>query len=277
MLRTITILLSAFMILSCEKPEPKQYFIKIKGSESMYETFLALKMGFERTQDSIKVEIEGGGSRTGLKAIEDREAEIGLSSYAFNLDSLLGTGHGISEAIVAYDGIVVIRNTRNPISELNYQQINSIYSGDVSDWSQLGGTPGEIVPVIRDSNSGTQQFFTNFFQLTDLSDKAVVAKDNAEIVSAVQKNSNSLGFIGFAYITDRVRDVMLPASDSNVQFVDPSFRNIINGQYPLKRSLRIYYRENNDPAVKAFLDFIRSESGTEIIETYGLVSTARMN
>ncbi|SNS85879.1 phosphate ABC transporter substrate-binding protein, PhoT family [Ekhidna lutea] len=263
--------------LGCDTIQnPKDYQpLKLKGSESMHETFANLASDFERLQDTIKVELEGGGSRTGLLAIKDQTADIGLSSFPFDLDSILGENHTIDQRVVAYDGIVVINHLDNPIGQLTDDQISNIYSGVVTDWAELGGVSGSIMPVVRDSNSGTQKFFTQHYNIFELAPTVVVAGENREIVDSVISNKNSIGFIGYSYYTAMVKNVELPAlgakSKDTVAYVAPEPDFINSGQYPLKRSLRIYYEQLPDKRVMAFLQYLDSDRAKEIIESHGLI------
>ncbi|WP_370087941.1 PstS family phosphate ABC transporter substrate-binding protein [Ekhidna sp.] len=246
----------------------------LKGSESMHEAFSSLVGDFKKLQDTLDVRIEGGGSRTGLMAIKDQTADIGLSSFPFNLDSILGNDHGINQRIVAYDGIVLINHIDNPIGQLSDSQITNIYSGLVTDWSEIGGEPGAILPVVRDSNSGTQRFFTEHFKIFEVAPTAVVARENHEIVDSVISNKNSIGFIGYAYYTAMVKNIALPAAtdrSDTIRFVEPEPRYINNGDYPLKRSLRIYFNEKYDARVMAFLQYLDTDRAKEIIESHGLI------
>lgn len=240
----------------------------------MYETFLELKTDFEKYQDSVKVSLEGGGSRTGLMAIQSHEADMGLSSFPFDLDETLGGAHGISEKVVAYDAIVLITNQHNPITALSDEQIQGIFSGKIYDWEQLGGPKGLITPIIRDENSGTQRFFEDHFQVKALAKTAEVEAHNADIVAKVSGNNAGIGFIGFAYFTESVHNLLLHAIDSTPDgtYVAPTHRNLENGTYPLKRGLRVYFREGQDPAVDAFLAYLNTERARMIIESYGLIA-----
>lgn len=237
----------------------------------MYETFLELKNDFEKRQDSIKITLEGGGSRTGLMAIKNQEAEIGLSSFPFDLENTLGPSHGIQQQVVAFDAIVVVTNTSNPIDSLSDKQLSDIYTGKIYDWAQLGGKSGLIMPVIRDENSGTQQFFTDYFQITQLAPTAEVAIDNAEIVSRVSGSVHGIGFIGFAYFTESVKNLKLPSDSTQLSFEAPTHRNLENGKYPLKRGLIIYYPEQTSPAVAGFLQYLQTQQAESVIESFGLI------
>lgn len=237
----------------------------------MYETFMTLKRDFEKTQDDIEVTIDGGGSRTGLVAISKDEVDIGLSSFGFDLTEFLGVDHGIQEQVVAHDGIVLISNEHNPLHQLTNEQIEGIYSGRIKDWSEIGGTSGRILPVVRDQNSGTQKYFTSYFDVDQVAPYAVIANNNAEIVAKVEADDYSLGFIGFAYHTVSVNDILLPSAVDD-SFIPPSHRTLLNGQYPLKRSLRIYYHLEHHPAVSEFLSYLETARARNIIEAQGLIA-----
>ena len=238
----------------------------------MHETFNALKSDFEKMQDTLKIVLEGGGSRTGMMGVHENAIDIGLSSYPFNLDSILGSGHNITEQVVAYDGIVLISNELNPVQQLTNEQVTGIFSGAITDWQEIGGTAGEIQPIIRDKNSGTQQFLTNYFSIDGAANNSVVASENAEIVESVYTNPAGIGFIGFAYFTERVHNLLLPSPIAgDTPFVAPSFKNLLAGSYPLKRSLRIYYKDATDPAVIAFLKYLKTTRARYVIESNGLV------
>ena len=238
----------------------------------MQETFNALTSDFEKMQDTLTLVLEGGGSRVGMMSVFENEVHIGLSSFPFNLDSILGIGHNIQERVVAYDGIILISHKDNPIQQLTHEQVSGIFSGEITDWSELGGTSAPILPIIRGQNSGTQQFFTDFFKIENMADSSVVVGENDEIINMVSENLNGIGFIGYAYYTTRVHSMRLPNHlDGNTSFVAPSFKNLLNGSYPLKRSLRIYYKDTTDPAVNAFLTYLQSIRARYVIESNGLV------
>ena len=269
----VLIAIALITVTGCKK-EKKVYTLRIKGSESMHETFSALEADFEKLQDTIQLTIEGGGSRTGLMAIRENSVDIGLSSYPFDLDSMLGVDHGVSQLVVAHDGIVLISNENNPIHELSNEEISAIFSGKVEDWEAIGNYKGKITPIIRNENSGTQQFFSDYFDLDSPSRTALVALENREIVDKVTSDPNSIGFIGFAYFTESVNNILVQSKgDSNRSggFVEPSFRNVNTGQYPLTRSLQIYYRTNENRAVSAFLQYLQTPRAQSVIESYGLI------
>ncbi len=269
----LVIFIISLIAFSCStEREPKNYTLRLKGSESMHEAFEMLKAEFERAQDSIKITIEGGGSFTGLSAIKERTADIGLSSYEFDLEAELGAGHDVTEQVVAYDGIVIISNMNNPISRMTNEQVSGIYTGKITDWSQIGGEPGRIVPVMRDENSGTQKFFTDYFHVNKFNPLVLIEKENKAIVSRVQENENGIGFIGFGYFTMGTHSVEISSGDTqDSAFISPTFENLGQGLYPLKRSLLMYYRKGENPAVRAFLKYLGSNEAHLVIKEHGLI------
>lgn len=269
------VILTIVLWVSCAEKKPANHVLKIKGSESMHETFTALKAAFERTQDSITVVLEGGGSRTGLMAIKDNTAQIGLSSYQFKLNEVLGENHQVNEQVVAYDGIVVINNQANPVHELTDKQIQGIFSGRITDWSELGGEPGPVVPIIRDQNSGTQKFFTQHFNIAEPVNTAIVAEDNPSIVKNVKLNTNAIGFIGFSYFAEQINSIKIQnekiGRTDSLLYVEPTYVTLETGDYPLRRSLQIYYREN-EPATRSFLQYLNSQDARSVIEMHGMLA-----
>lgn len=268
----LPILLGLFLFGCNSSDQPSTCTLKLRGSESMQETFIALKSDFEKMQDTLTIVLEGGGSRTGMMGVFEDDVQIGLSSFPFNLDSILGNGHSVQEKVVAYDGIVLISNEDNPVEQLTNEQVTDIFSGKITDWSDLGGNAGKIVPFIRNQNSGTQQFFTDFFNIEAQANSSVIGSENAEIVNSVSENLSGIGFIGSAYFTQRVHNMLLPSSMAgDTSFVAPSFKNLLAGSYPLKRSLHIYYKNANDPAITAFLNYLNTTRARYVIESNGLV------
>ena len=264
-------LFTIFILFSCQQSNTDTYQIKLKGSESMHAVFMDLKKDFEKKHKNIELTLEGGGSRTGLEAIKNHQADIGLSSFEFDLTKELGNNHSVKEKVIGYDGIVLIANENNPLDSLTDDQIHSIYQGSIFDWSQLGGNSGSIVPIIRDENSGTQRFFIDHFNIVSMTRSAVVSAENKEILSKVQGDINAIGFIGFAYFTQGVHDLRLATEDSN-GYRSPTKRNLLNNSYPLKRGLRIYYEATQSSAVNTFIKYLDSKEAKAIIESYGLIA-----
>lgn len=266
----MTVLVMA--VIGCSQTkEKKTHVVKIKGSESMISTFEALKWDFEQSQDSIKIQLEGGGSRTGLVAVGEGKVDIGMSSFNFNVDSIY-PGQSIETNRVASDGIVVITNESNPITSLSNAQMSDIYSGRINNWSQLGGDDLSILPIVRDENSGTMRFFKSYFDLDSISDQALVAKDNDEISEKVAGDPSAIGFMGYGYFTDLVTPCGLEFINQvgDTLFIPPNRAHLESGEYPLKRGLYVYHRDKT-LANSAFMDYLNSAAAKKIISNFGLI------
>ncbi len=268
----LSILLFSSILFACQpSKDSSSATIKMKGSESMHAVFQELKENFEKSNPGIHILLEGGGSRTGLNAIREQSADIGLSSFEFDLEKELGSTSRVKEQLIAYDGVVLITNENNPLDSLTDEQVEKIYEGQINDWSEIGGNPGSILPIVRDENSGTQKFFTEHYAINSLSNSAVTLDENKDIVNKVHSNVNAIGFIGFAYFAHGVHEIKL-AADS-FKFRSPTKSNLINNTYPLKRGLRIYYNDQLSDSTKAFLVYLNSEEAKSIIESFGLIQT----
>lgn len=265
------LLLSLFLSACQQINNSTSSTIKMKGSESMHAVFQELKESFEKSNPDIQIILEGGGSRTGLNAIREQSADIGLSSFEFDLKKELGSTSKVKEQVIAFDGVVLITNENNPLDSLTDEQVEKIYEGQINDWSELGGNPGSILPIVRDENSGTQKFFTEHYAINGLSNSAITLDENKDIVNKVHSNVNAIGFIGFAYFAHGVHEIKL-AADS-FKFRSPTKSNLLNNTYPLKRGLRIYYNDQLSDSTKAFLVFLNSDEAKSIIESFGLIQT----
>jgi phosphate transport system substrate-binding protein len=255
---------------SCQS-EPDVTTISVRGSESLIETFRALVRDFTKINGEYQFTIEGGGSKTGLSGILQDAVDIGMSSFAFNLDTIHLTHDEISEYNLALDGIVLVINKENDLVNLTKQEVNAIFTGKVTNWSALEGLDRPIIPVIRDQNSGTQQFFQEYFSIDGDLLVGQVAHDNPEIAKLVQETDGGIGFFGFAYFGNNLRDVHLPYATTDSGFVAPTPKTLQNGTYPLKRYLKIYFRASNSEKLTPFLNYLKSEEAKRIIESHGLI------
>ncbi len=272
MLKFLSLTLALLVLNSCQSgTESSEYQLSITGSESLYKTFDALKRDYEGFQDSIKVELTGGGSRRGLLSIKEGSADVGLSSFPFDLTKELGAGHLVEEKVVAYDGIVLVNHEENVITKLTNEEIKQIYNGTVTNWSQLGGPSGIIKPIMRDSNSGTQRFFIEYFGIDRVVSNAVVAADNRTIVENIWDDANAIGFIGLSYYSIGVKDLFIPTEAGANEYISPVHKNIESGAYPLRRALRIYYKADRNPGLQAFLDYLKTDRAQQVIEGVGLI------
>jgi len=227
----------------------------------------------------FRADVASHGSATAVTALVEGHADVGMMSRpikAEEVNALAATGFGEvnapgQEHVIALDGIVVLVNKANPITELSLADIAAIFSGAVTDWSQLGGQPGSIRVLARDDKSGT---FDTFKTLV-LRDRKLVSsaqryENSEELSDEVASNPNGIGFTGIAYVRN-ARAVAI-RSDCGLSFAPTSFA-VKTEEYPLSRRLFLYTEQHlTNPLVGDFVDYALSESGQAVAEEKGFVS-----
>ncbi|WP_411824518.1 phosphate ABC transporter substrate-binding protein [Leptospira sp. 'Mane'] len=258
--------------------------LKIAGSETMNAMMRYLGSEYENSNSDIKVIVEGGGSETGIDRLRKGEIDIAVSSRDLNqneFDDLRKTGN-LEKIRVAYDGVALVVNPKNPATKLNLNQVSDIFSGKVLNWKEVGGADAPIQIVIRNDKSGTQDYFENhILRKKDLgipefeknkSNKIVstakIVKDNAELANFVETNPNAIGYMGMgsAIIDHKTKvkslDYARKASDP---YVTPSIRSVYDRKYRLARELFAIYKTDQGDKIDAFITFLTSEKGQESV------------
>jgi len=240
----------------------------IKGSDTLGAKLVPqLAEAYKAAHPGTSFDIAAEGSTTGIAAIVDGTADIGMSSRrAFDgeVSAAAANGRTLKPTIVAYDGIAVIINSANGVSALTKKQVEGIFTGEITDWSAVGGKPGAISIYTRNTSSGTYSDFTKMAMSgKNYAETSQKMAGNEQIASEVGKNPNGIGYVGLAYITaSGVKAV-------SVNGVKPSIATVQNHSYVLSRST-FYY--TNGPATgeaKEFLDFTISPAGQKIVQEVG--------
>ncbi|OLU31550.1 hypothetical protein BVH03_08755 [Pseudomonas sp. PA15(2017)] len=227
----------------------------------------------------ITVTIAAHGSGTGFSAIGQGSAELAASSRPIkdaesaSLSSFGNMKSRDAEQVIAIDGLAIVLHPSNPISALSTLQLAQIFSGEISDWAQLGGRPGAIALYARDDNSGT---FDTFKELVlsangkQLSSKAKRFESSEQLSDSVADDTNGIGFIGLPYVR-KAKAVAIAAGDS--QPMAPSVTLIATEDYPLSRRLFLYGPPKNaNPWAHALLQFAQSPRGQAIVASNGFIA-----
>ncbi len=242
----------------------------IKGSDTLGAKFVPqLAEAFKAKHPDTNFNIAAEGSATGIAAIIDGTAQIGMSSRKVEAteESLAGAkGVKFQETIVAHDGIAVIVNAKSPLAKLTKKQVEQIFTGDVTDWSAVGGKGGAISVYTRNTSSGTYKDFKGLaMKKRDYAASSQKMAGNEQIAAEVAKNPNGIGYVGLAYIkAEGVK--ALP-----IEGVELSDENVRTGKYPYSRET--YFYTNGAPAgeTKDFIDFTVGEEGQKIARQVGFV------
>ncbi len=246
--------------------------IVIKGSDTlgakmvpqMKEEFKALKA---KEGVTVIFEIAAEGSSTGVAAVIDGTADLGMSSRdakGSEISKALLGGVKMEPIVVAKDGIAIIAHESNPLPEISGREVEKIFTGDVDSWTSINGKSGSISIYTRNTSSGTYAVFQQMaLRKRDYASSSQKMAGNEQIASEVAKNPNGIGYVGLAYIgTPGVK--VLPVDGINAD--DPN--------YPFARPLYFYYDASKEmrPIVKEFVDFCLSKQGQEIVKAVHFIS-----
>jgi len=210
------------------------------------------------------VTVQGGGSGTGVTQVGQGVVDIGNASRDVK-SSEYEEYPGLVATAIAADGVVVVVNPDNPVTSLTMEEIAKIFTGEITNWSEVGGEDEEIVVVIREDGSGTRSTFEELVHKdVDPTDEALQKPSNGALKTTVAETPNAIGYIGLGYVDSTVQMV-------EVDGVVASESTILDGTYPISRNL--YMITNGEPTglAKAFIDFILSDEGQEIVEEEGFI------
>src|SRR5438309_10118151 len=242
----------------------------IKGSDTLGAKLVPqLAEEFKAQHPGTTFDIAAEGSTTGFAALIDKTAAIGMASRPAKPEEVAAAtakGVNLKPTTVAYDGIAVIVNSANPIKGLTKRQVEQIFTGDVSDWSAVGGNAGKISVYTRNTSSGTYSEFKELaMKKRDYAGSSQKMAGNEQIASEVSKNPNGVGYVGLAYT--KASGVKVVAIDGAM----PSKESVLGKTYPYARPT--FYHTNGEPSglAKEFVDFTLSDAGQKIVAQVGFV------
>ena len=210
---------------------------------------------------SVNITIQGGGSSVGVKSADDGTVDIGGASRELKSDEPALVTH-----LLCRDGIAVITDSANGISDLTTDQVRSIFAGEITNWSELGGANKDIIVVAREEGSGTRAAFEEMVMDEALiTDMAILIPSNGAVRTTVSTTPYSIGFLSFGYLDDSVKSFAING-------VAGTFENAKNGTYPIVRPLYFLTKEAPTGIVKVFIDFCQSSAGQSIAEGEGYIS-----
>lgn len=242
----------------------------IKGSDTLGAKLVPqLAEQFKAQHPGTTFDIAAEGSTTGIAAIIDGTAQIGMASRrakSSEIGAASAKGVNMRPTVVAYDGIAVIVNASNPIKSLTKKQVEQIFTGDVADWSGAGGTGGKISIYTRNTSSGTYSEFKELaMKKRDYAGGSQKMAGNEQIASEVGKNPAGVGYVGMAYTKANGIKVV------NIDGAVPAVKSVQDHSYPYWRPT--FYYTNGEPSgvAKEFLDFTVSAAGQKIVNQVGFV------
>ena len=240
--------------------------ISMVGSTSMEKFANALSEVFMEKYPNVTVQAEFVGSGAGIEAVTNGSADIGNSSRNLTDEE---KANGIAENIVAIDGIAVVVDPANTVADLTKQQLTDIYSGTVTNWSEVGGSDSPIVVVGREAGSGTRSAFEEILGLEDACAYSSELDSTGAVMARVASTPGAIGYVSLDVLDDTVKAL-------NLEGTEPTAENTKAGSYFLSRPFVMATNgeisEQNE-LVQALFDFVYSDEGDAVIETVGLIST----
>ena len=266
MKKIICIALAAAMALSlvaCGGNNGLSGKVATDGSTSMEKVIGALKETFEGENAGVEVTYNPTGSGSGIKAVQEGRCDIGLSSRALKAEE---KEQGLVGTVLAYDGIAVIVNPENTVEDLTVEQIAAIYTGEITNWSEVGGIDAEIVLIGREAGSGTRDGFEEIVGVKDLCQYRQELTSTGDVITAVSQNPGAIGYASLASVKDTVKAI-------KVGGVAPSEETVKDETYAIQRPFVLVTKEGTalTETAQAYFDFITSEAAREVISAAGVV------
>ena len=243
-----------------------QQTVSTDGSTSMEKVIGYLSEAYMEENGDVKVTYNPTGSGTGITAVSEGRCDIGLSSR----DLKEAESANLNSTVAAIDGISVIVNPNNTVADLSVEDIKKIYTGEVSNWSQVGGSDLPIVCIGREAASGTRDGFESVTGTKDSCKYSQELTSTGDVVQTVANNPNAIGYASFASVNDSVKMI-------SVEGVMPSVSSIQSGEYKIQRDFILVTRKNDSlsDAAQKFFDFATSAQADELIEKAGAVPVKR--
>lgn len=232
------------------------------GSTSMSNVIGALSEAFE-TDTGITVTYNATGSGAGIQAVQEGRCDIGLSSRNLKDEE---KNNGLEATVLAYDGIAIVVNPENPVTNLDSEMIAKIYKGEIINWKEVGGNDGEIVLIGREAGSGTRDGFESITKTKDQCKYRQELTSTGDVITTVASNPNAIGYASLSSVKDTVKAL-------KVNDVAPSEDTIKDGSYVIQRPFVLVTKKGVtlSESAQKFFDYVTSEAANEIISGAGVV------
>ena len=236
--------------------------VNTNGSTSMDEVMGFLKEAFEELHDGVTIQYTGSGSGAGITGAQEGTCDIGLASR-----DLKDSETGVKQVTVAKDGIAIIVNPANPVADLSIEQIAALATGEITNWSEVGGNDAQVVFMGREAGSGTRDGFESITGTEDLCKYQNEYTSTGEVVAGVAANPNAIGYASLSAVDESVVALQ-------VNGVAPSEATVADGTYEIQRPFVMVTKEGTElsAAAQTFLDWAMSADAADEIEAAGCVS-----
>jgi phosphate transport system substrate-binding protein len=268
--------------VGCKRSSPgekSQGELQLKGSDTMVNAEQKVAEEFMKVTPDVFVAITGGGSGVGIASLINGSCDVAATSRemkAEEIESARKRGVEPNEIVVAYDGVAVIVNLKNPVDQLTIDDLKRIFTGEVKSWKEFGGKDLPIVLLSREVSSGTHIYFKEEVLCggkkdcnTEFSPKALLLTSSQTIVEEVANNESAIGYFGMGYVSGRTKT--LKVGKRAEECCLPDIQDVLSKKYPLSRPLYFYVNGEPKGIIKQFIDFTLSHQGQQQFAETGFV------
>lgn len=237
--------------------------LKIAGGTAHLKFMKTLSKGLMKDNPNLRISIEGGGSGVGIKKVGENLVDIGNSGRDLKQSEI--ETYGLIPHKIAIDGIAIIVNNTNKINDLSFEQIQLIFSGEITNWKDVGGEDKNINLYSRDSESGTRKTFVKLaLKKGKISQEAIIVNSNGNMKTAVSQDEHGIGYMSVGYLDKSIKGVA-------IEGIKPTLESVKNGSYKIQRYLYSITKGQPTGTTKIFLDLLLSEKGQKIISDYHFI------
>jgi phosphate transport system substrate-binding protein len=243
--------------------------INVSGSDTMVNMAGAWAQAYQQTNSNVQIAVKGGGSGVGIAALLNKTVDAADSSREIKAEEVTqGKANGVDPVTteVARDGVVIIVNSANTVSDVTTETLGKIYRGEITNWKDLGGADAPIDLLGRDSSSGTYSFMQDVIIGKDKTYAKSMKnlQSSQAIVDEVGKDPNAIGYVGLGYDKGAIKTLTVNGKTVSVD-------TVLDGSYPLSRGLNMITNGAPAGALKAYIDWILGPDGQKIVTEQGFV------
>ena len=242
--------------------------VSTDGSTSMEKVIGALGESFMANNEGVNFTYNPTGSGSGITAVSEGRCDIGLSSRALKDEE---KANGLVETVLAYDGIAIIINNDNPVTNISLEDLTKVYTGEITNWKDLGGNDGEIVLIGREAGSGTRDGFETITNTKDNCKYRQELTSTGDVITTVSTNPDAIGYASLASVKDSVKAL-------TVDGVTATEATIKDGSYPIQRPFVLVTKDGVtlSETAQRFYDYATSADVSEIITAAGCVPVKQL-
>lgn len=236
--------------------------IDVVGSTSVQPVAEKLAQEYTKSHPNVKINVQGGGSSVGITSAQQGTADIGTSSKDLSDDEK----KGLTQYLIGKDGIVIAVNSKNSVSDLTTEQVKGIFSGNITNWKEVGGSDAEINVITREDGSGTRKAFEEIImgKNTTILKTAIVQSSTEAVKQSVKQDPNAVGFISLANLDDSVKALKIGG-------IAPSESTVADGTYKVQRPFLFLVKGEAKGQVKEFIDWVLGPEGQAIVKAEKVV------